>query len=359
MSAILAERLRAQAGFCRDLGSPLYAMLLTYAADDIEDGGPIASALEGRERSLSDEAPLGLMGAVHRLVLEGKMPELAGHYPSTGGSWSTDTWPVFREAVAAHLEQVRELVPRPIQTNEVGRSAALLGGFLVVAAETGLPLSLREIGASAGLLLRWDAYRYDAGTTAWGPADSPVRFVDPFRREETPPLEVQAAVADRRGCDFQPVDPTTDEGRLTLMSFVWADQVERFERLRGALEVARRIPAPVDEAGAIPWLQEQLAEPVPGAATVVYQSIIQLYLSEEEREELRALLEEHGASATEEAPLAWLRLEHRDTGDPDDPDDEGWERLGPPEVRLTLWPGGEERFLATAAAHGPPVRWIG
>jgi len=28
------------------------------------------------------------------------------------------------------------------------------------------------------------------------------------------------------------------------------------------------------------------------------------------------------------------------------------------EVRLTLWPGGSERLIASAGFHGRPVRWL-
>ena len=29
------------------------------------------------------------------------------------------------------------------------------------------------------------------------------------------------------------------------------------------------------------------------------------------------------------------------------------------DLRLTVWPGGEERLLAQAGYHGEPVRWLG
>ena len=42
--------------------------------------------------------------------------------------------------------------------------------------ETGRPLRLLEIGASAGLNLRFDRYRYEQDDEAWGPRDSPRGF---------------------------------------------------------------------------------------------------------------------------------------------------------------------------------------
>lgn len=356
--AFLAERLRTQAGWCERLGSPLYARLLARAADDLAAGGPTWRVLRDLPVERADAAPLGLAGAVHRLVLLGRAPELAPFYPSAGGRWAPeageDPWPAFRAVLERHERALRELAPLPIQTNEVGRSAALLGGFLLVGRETGLPLALLEVGASAGLNLLWDRFRYEAGGEGWGPADSPVRFVDPFV-DARPPLAVRADVASRAGCDLAPVDAGTDDGRLTLMAYTWPDQVERFERLRGALAVASREPVEVERADGVEWLGRRLVL-AEGVATVVFHSVIELYLTPEQRAAIRGVIEESAGAATPENPLAWLRLEHPDTGDPDA---KGWARLRPPEATLTLWPGGRERVLARATGHGPPVTWFG
>ena len=108
------------------------------------------------------------MGAVHRVVLVGMAPELARHYPSMNGTPElTECWPAFRATVARHVALLREWICRPVQTNEVGRCAALIGGFLLVARESNLPLRLLEIGSSAGLNLRWDHYFYEAGGAKW------------------------------------------------------------------------------------------------------------------------------------------------------------------------------------------------
>jgi hypothetical protein len=355
----LAERLRVQAGHCASLGSPLYEGLLLRAADDAVAGGPVWRLYETREVAAADSAPLALMGAVHRLVLTGRAPSLVPWFPSAaiaaglepGPTDPAGAWPEFLSAVDDLRDEVTALLEHPIQTNEVGRSAALLGGFLEVA-RLGLPMRLAEVGASAGLNLRWDRYRYG---DAWGDPASPVRFPSVFSDGPVPAMDVAAHVVERAGCDRSPVDPTTDEGRLTLMSYVWADQVERFARLRGAVEVARAVPATLERADAFDWLAERLPRREPGTATVVFHSVVTLYFSSEERSRLASMLSEAGAGATDDEPLAWLRFEHPDTGDPVAT---GWSRIGKPEVRLTVWPGGGDRLLAVSGAHGPPVRWL-
>src|SRR6185503_14555618 len=93
-------------------------------------------------------------------------------------------WDAFRDVVAAERAALAELVTHPVQTNEVGRCAALLGGFVAVARETGLPLALREIGTSAGLNLRWDHFAYETRGGRFGDAVSPVRIADIFTGPE-------------------------------------------------------------------------------------------------------------------------------------------------------------------------------
>lgn len=338
-----AERCRVQAGWCERLGSPLYADLLRRAADDVEAGGPVWQVLRGRETDPEEfYVALRLMGSVHRLVLQGRAPALAAHYPSAGGRPGPGAWEAFRAAVEERTEELRGLLDLPPQTNEVGRSASLLGGFLVVAQAAGLPLRLLEVGASAGLNLRWDRFRYESGGWAWGDPASPLRFEDVFEGASTPP-RVEVEVVERRGCDLEPIDPNNEEGRLALLSYVWPDQLERIERLRAALRVAEGVPAEVERADAVKWLERALARPNEGTTTVVFHSVVIDYLEEDPRGRFFELLQEAGGRATREAPLAWLSLER--AGD----------RF---EVRLREWPGGEDRLLALSQPHGPPVQWL-
>jgi hypothetical protein len=298
--------------------------------------------LHGHENDPGPSAlALRLMGAVHRLVLRGDAPELAAHYPSVGGQ-PANPWPAFARTIAANADELRELVDAPVQTNEPNRCAALLGGFLEVVRATGQPLRLLEVGASAGLNLRFDRYRYAFGARTWGPAASPVTLRSDLVGE--PPLDEVAAVASRNGCDPRPIDPTTAEGQLTLTSYVWPDQSERLARLRSAPPAAAEMKANVVRACAARWVRDQLDSPAPDTATVVFHSIVMQYLGREERSDFEAAVRNAGARTTSAEPLAWLRMEPADLNDT--------------EIRLTLWPSGEERVLAHSGYHGTPVRWL-
>src|SRR5262249_55879673 len=146
----------------------------------------------------------------------------------------------------------------------------------------------------------------------WGPEGSPVTLELQLEGKPPPALPAEIEVAERRGCDASPIDPTTPEGRLTLLTYIWPDQLERITRMRGALEVAAQVPVALDHEPAGPWAQRMLAEPAPGRATVIYHSIVSQYLSDEERAKLFATIRAAGERATTEAPLAWLRMEPAD-----------------------------------------------
>jgi hypothetical protein len=344
----IAHWLHFQSRWCERLGSPLYATLLARAGDDASEGGPVFEAMRGHE----DDPPgsglaLRFMGAVHRLVLTGAAPGLGPFYPSVAGRpFDGDPWPAFRATVAERLDDIRILIERPVQTNETGRSAALLGGFLTVARETGMPLRLLEVGSSAGLNLRWDRYRYESGGWAWGSEASPVVLTNVF--EDSTPEPAPAEVVERAGCDPNPLDASSEDDRITLLSYTWPDQTHRFATLKGALEVAVRVPAPIDRADAVRWLAGRLARQTPGAATVVFHSMVAQYLGEERRRLLHAAVAGAARFATSEAPISWLRFEPSNS--------DGGGRFP---VHLTTWPGGRERLIAEAQTHGPPVRWLG
>jgi hypothetical protein len=232
----LARAAREQAAWCERLGSPLYHSLLIRIAEDVESSGVCWKVLEPNAGDAGRSfLVLRFLGALHWLVLDGRLPELARYYPSAGGTANPDAaWAALQQALKQRSDEVNASLPQTLQTNEVGRCCALLPGFLDIARSTGLPFRLLEIGCSAGLNLRWDRYCYKTADGDWGPAGSPVVFENSFSGNSLP-LKVAVSVLERRGCDLNPIDPTTKEGRLRLLSFVWPDQTARFRQLSNAI----------------------------------------------------------------------------------------------------------------------------
>lgn len=327
----------------------MYAELLRLIVDDYEVGGVSVGVLEGYEdRSFGEAIGLRLLGAAHGLVLSGTVPELAAFYPSVGGTWDPVLgWEAFEQVLQSRVVEVRSLLTQPPQTNEVGRSAALYGGLLQLVDAVPLPVRLFEIGASAGLNLRADRYRYVADGTSYGPEDSPVVFSSAWSGQ-VPAADLR--IVERVGCDIAPVNPLTADGALTLTSYVWPDMADRLERLRGALTVAQEVPADVRPEDAVAFLRAlELSE---GHVTVVWHSIMWQYLRRPDRAAIEARLDELGAQATESAPLAHLSLEPHHVISHSRATD-GWEYR----VDLRTWPGGVVQTLGTAAPHGQELVW--
>ncbi|MFF5207229.1 DUF2332 domain-containing protein [Streptosporangium sp. NPDC000396] len=351
-AAVMVEH---QARGCASLGSPLYAFLLERVAQDVRAGGPCLDALAGYEDAPGPDAiALRLLGGVHALVLTGRAPDLAVHYPSMGGVFDPDLpdacWHAFRAAVVSEMAWVRDWMTRPPQTNEVGRANLLIAGLLRAVRTGPLPVRLFELGSSAGLNLRADHFRCVSEGFDWGPADSPVVLDDSWRGAPPAWLAKAAAehpvltVVERRGCDLTPIDPLSPDGALALRAYVWPDQAARAARLEGALRLAARVPAEVDAIGAADFLARVRLEP--GTLTVVWHSIMRQYVPAAEWERVEHELDRLAAASTAEAGFAHVSFEPRRVGD------EHRFRLA---VRLG---GAAETVLAEARPHGLPARGI-
>ena len=321
---------------CERLGAPTYADLAAWVARDPERFSLLEPYADAR---IGDMVPLRFFAAVHRLVLERKAPALAMFYASVGGTPPASErarltcWETFADAVDEHASDIAEGLLRFPQTNEVGRTSSLASVLGRVDRQWGLPVRLREIGASAGLALRVDALVSDG-------------VVPTSEDGSVPPI------VERIGCDIHPVDPTTTEGRLLLTSFVWPDHIERFERLRGALEVAARVPAPVVEQDAVSFVRDLRLRD--GEALVLWHAAMWMYLPPEDRVAIDAELDRLGASATARSPLVHVALE---------PVSELPGEQHVFHLRVTSWPelddvpSGMTVTLARTPPAGLPVDW--
>lgn len=341
-----ASLLVRQAVACEALGSPLYAGLLRHAAQDLLASGPTAAVLDGHLADPGRSAlALRMLGGVHALVLTGRAGELAAFYPSAGGTADAGpgaerAWPAMRQVLADQADWVRDWLRRPPQTNEVGRGAALAGALCHLVTEADLPVRLVEIGASAGLNLRADQFRISGPGVAYGDESSPVQMAGGWLGEV--PQARRIDVVTRTGGDLAPIDPLSEDGQLRLTAYVWPDQNERLRRLRGAIELAARVPAELRDEPASATLAS--VSPEPGCWTVLWHSIMHQYLDAEQIAAVAAGVAALAAAATGEARFAHVSFEPV-RGSADTP------------VELVTWPDGVRRRLGTAPPHGIPVTW--
>jgi hypothetical protein len=318
-------------------------------ADDWDAGGVVREICRGWEDAPGGSVvQLRLLGGLHRIVLRGDEPELAAYYRTAGGTKEPRTvWPVARAVLTAHAAELAEALAVAPQTNEPGRSAALLTGLLHAVRHSGLSqVRLLEVGASGGLNLLVDRFRFEGHSWTYGPIDSPLVLRDAVRGPVRQPFPAWSVV-ERRGCDLEPVDVWSAAGQLQLRSFVWPDHVERFCRLNAALAVAERAgraAVAVDRAPAGEWLEQQLAAGFDRSVlTVVWQSITRMYWPADEVERVRAVV----GRARGLMALAHVSMEYED--------DETRAVLS-----CDLSPGNRSasspQRLAQVADHGVPVR---
>ncbi len=322
--------------------SPLYIELMRAAAEDIERGGPVAQLFEGIPTPPGSVPQLRLTAALHYLVLSGRAPALAAFYPSAGGDRpASEVWPAALATIAERFDEVKERLHRTVQTNEPGRSAVLFAGLLWLTRRHRRPIRLLEVGASAGLNLLADRYSYVTGDLELGDPASPLRFVDPW--VPPPPVDLARAAAElrivaRAGCDLAPLNPSRPADRLTLLSYIWPDELHRIDRMRAALSVAAHDPVPVAAASGSQWLPGALAAARDDELVVFWHSVMRQYVGPEEWSAIVDALDGrpgvvHLSMEPALDTTARMQLTVRDPA-------------GTPELRL-----------AVCDDHGLPIRW--
>ncbi|HVY83801.1 MAG TPA: DUF2332 domain-containing protein [Caulobacterales bacterium] len=336
-----------QAGWGEAVGSPFTGALMRAAARDFEDGGPTRDIVgDWSGDPIADALPTRFGGALHAAVVLGKDPALAAEYPDMRSDWDMQrVWPLARAFLTRERAWVRDFLRSPPQTNETRRTIALLPGFLAMARFG--PLHLLELGASAGLNLMWDRYRYATASWRWGSGEGPLIDTQWYG---APPadLDVEVNVASRAACDRNPLDVRNADHVLRLRAFVWADQPERRERLEKAMALAREADIRVDRDEAGVWLAEKLARPLPRGVTIVYHSVVQQYFNAETNRAVDEAIAKAAAGADEQHRLARLRFEAIPVLGVEGP----VELMG---VELQYWPDGERRLLSRTDGHATRV----
>jgi hypothetical protein len=290
----LADHFRGFAAVAERDGGRTYPAICRGVAEDTEVLSILAKA------SLPQRRPLILLAAVHFLLLSGVEHPLADYYDTvaavrgrTGRAPAgADPTAAFIDFCRMHRAAVEELVAtRTTQTNEVGRCTGLLPGLCHVAGRYGadVPLSLLDLGTSAGLNLLFDdyAYRYrsasDATTRTAGAPGAAV-VLECEARDDLSHLPELAlpAMAERVGLDLSPVDPRADDDALWLQACQWPDNPTRFARLRAALANVRASSSPPRlERGDMITDLARVAGTLPGDnPLVVFHSWVAAYLDE-------------------------------------------------------------------------------
>jgi hypothetical protein len=246
------------------------------------------------------------------------------------------------------------ILARATQTNEVGRLATLLPAFAAVSG--GAPLALVEVGASAGLCLFPDRYRYTwrthDGVRRAGDPPAPELVCDVAGPAPLPPAP--PAVAFRTGIDLNPLDVTDEDQMRWLATLVWPEHDDRRAQLARAVEVARREPPDLlrgDLLEELPGVVERAAE---HGRVVVFHSAVIAYLPDDRRAgfwELMTRLVSEGRChwVSNEGPRVLPQVTATAGQHPAEGGDD-------PALSLVL--GVDGRMVARTQGHGRSLRWL-
>jgi hypothetical protein len=265
--------------------SPLYEVLGHTVADDPELLDLASQALEGQP------PPNVLFAAVHALLAEHSEDPLAAYYPTLGGTAPADpaAAELFRDFCLRHRDALLPTIrTRLVQTNEVRRSALILPAFSDIAAATGRPLAVFEIGPSAGLNLNFDRYHYCYGQHEVGDPQSPLTLECEVRGV-LPAIAIPEVVA-RAGVDLNPLD-VTDEGDIAwLRALLWPEHTDRRALLNAAIEVARQHPPTLHKGGLFDRIPEFVAQAPKDSTVCLLATFVLHQFTPDMRERLRQLL---------------------------------------------------------------------
>jgi hypothetical protein len=342
MAGRVTEAFAVQADYCRRMDAPITARVAAALPAAVDRSTATGRAvLDWPGEPVADALVLRLVGGLHALHRAGADPALsrvfADDVAAPGAVAGT-----LRAAIAAHDAALLPWLAGPPQTNEAGRSAALMTGLLHLAQRFGPRVELLEIGSSAGLNLPIGRYGFDLGGVRAGPSDAPLTLAPDWRGP--PPPDVAIRIVSARGVDVAPVDLADDAQARRLQAYVWVDAAERQERLATAIGVVRRDGVALDRGDAADWLDARLAASQDeGVTRVLIHSVVWQYLSAATRERIVVAMTAAGARATRDRPLGWVMME---------PDRD----LARQEVRVRGWPGERGlELVALSHAHGA---WI-
>ena len=278
--------------------SPLYQSLCKVVAQE-------QSILELlTQRRTGQQASFLLFGALHYLLLSGVLHPLRDFYPSLVGAAAAhpkDAGPVLLDFCRSYHDELGTLIgTRLVQTNVVKRVAGLLVALWAVRKRCDQPVHLIEVGASAGIHLHFDRYRYVIGGRVFGQPDAKVTIETQWRgREPLPNLDDVPPIVSRIGIDLNPVDVTDPRERLWLRALVWPENQHEADLLLAALESVTSDPPTIVAGDAIdvcPRLAQRLP---PGEPRVVFHAATRMHVPTERR----AAFDEAIDSLEEQGPL--------------------------------------------------------
>lgn len=285
-----------------------------------------------------------LFGAVQYLLLAGADHELRRYYdglveePVDIGQ----SFPPFKDFCRRYADDIVPLLrTKIVQTNEISRCAYLYPSFCLIYEKIRKPLTLIEIGTSAGLQLIWDQYGYSSGARdVYGNPAAEVRIDAAILGDASPPLLPQSPpVTARIGVDLHINRLSDPEDCRWLRALIWPGHRDRVARFDKAARTLAGQPLKLIEGDGIELLPH-LAAGIPGESDIcVFHTHVGNQMPPEAKRRLERYIGEIGSRRD---------LFHL------------YNNMWDENLHLDEYIGGMERktVLAETDGHGRWFRWI-
>ena len=274
--------------------SELYEFLSIKVSEDNEILELCKEAREGQP------VPNLLFGAVHYLLLKGMNHPVKQYYPSIVGNYrkvEEQAFISFKEFCNIYKEEIILILKtKLVQTNEVRRCSYLYPIISLIYSKVKKPLSLVEIGTSAGLQLLWDKYSYSYGTDEiYGDKNSSVHITSDVKGGKIPEMLPEAPpVSSKIGLDLHVNDLRDVEDYLWLKALIWPEHRERLELFEKAAECYKENPVELIEGDGVNLLTEVLETLSEDTAICVFHTHVANQLPEDLKHTLIETIEETG-----------------------------------------------------------------
>jgi hypothetical protein len=285
----------------------------TFARVEAADTSPVYA--EWAQGVADDGAIIDLLLGLPQPKRQANLLFAAARHLGSG----TGTFAQLRAWLLEHWDATRALMlERSTQTNEAGRCAVLLPEL----ARLDGPLTLIEVGASAGLCLYPDrcSYRFTVTEEAGHPeiadraasAESEPVFessgsesgravrLDPKNGPSPVILECELSNASapghvpevswRGGIDLNPLDISDPDQREWLTSLIWPEHESRRARPLAATSVAAADPPHLIRGDLLETIESLLSEVPPDTQPVVFHTAMLAYVDPEAQEKFAAII---------------------------------------------------------------------
>ena len=192
-----------------------------------------------------------------------------------------------------------------------------------------------------------DLYEY-AYNGQWRIGNSPVKVNSEIKAGALPTFQEMVRIDKKIGIDQHLLNVKERDNALWLQALIWPDQMERFQRLKQAIQLAQNASLQLIQANKVEEFKAIIQAQSKDQPTVIYHTHVLYQFTPEERFLFRKMLDEIGL----ERDLYYLAVEAKPVFDQD---------YGPKGVQmvLTTYQNGikDTQFMGLTNGHAKWIEW--